>query len=71
MQPEPPRNRQWINLGRLPPRGLVTMPVQLAMMDAANRDSELVTDFAAERAWLGKAQMVRIRRRTAAHQAGL
>src|ERR1019366_10544298 len=69
--PEPARNRQRIDLGLLPPRGLVTMTVQLAMMDTAHRDSELVADFAPERAWLGKAQMVGVCGRTAAHQAGL
>ena len=69
--PEPARDRQRIDLGLLPPRGLVTMPVQLSMVDTAHRDSELVTDFAPERAGLGKAQMMGICGRTAAHQAGL
>jgi hypothetical protein len=58
-------------LNLLPPRGLVTMPVQLAMMDTAHGDSELVADFTAERARLGKAQMVGVCGKTAAHQAGL
>ena len=47
------------------------MPVQLAVMDAAHRNGELVADLAAERPRLGKAQMVGIGRRAAAHQAGL
>ena len=47
------------------------MPVQLAMMDTANWNRELVADLAAERAWLGEAQVVGICGRTAAHQAGL
>ena len=47
------------------------MTVQLSVVDTAHRDSELVTDFAPERARLGKAQMVGICGRTAAHQAGL
>jgi hypothetical protein len=47
------------------------MPVQLTMMDTAHRDSELVADLTAQRAGLGKAQMVSICGQTAAHQAGL
>jgi hypothetical protein len=47
------------------------MTVQLSVVDTAHRDSELVTDFAPERAWLSKAQMVGVCGRTAAHQAGL
>ena len=47
------------------------MPVQLAVMDAAYRDGELVADLAAERPRLGKTQMVSIGRRPAAHYAGL
>ena len=47
------------------------MTVQLSVVDTAHRDSELVADFAPERARLGKAQMVGICGRTAAHQAGL
>ena len=47
------------------------MPVQLAVMDTAHWDGELVADFATERAWLGKAKMVGVCGRTAAHQAGL
>ena len=47
------------------------MTVQLSVVDTAHRDSELVTDFAPERAGLGKAQMMGICGRTAAHQAGL
>jgi hypothetical protein len=43
------------------------MPVQLAMMDTAHRDGELVADFATERAWLGEAQMVGVCGRTAAY----
>jgi hypothetical protein len=40
--PEPARDRQRIDLRHLPPCGLVTMPAELAMMDTARRDSELV-----------------------------
>ena len=71
MQPEPARDRQRIDLGLLPPRGFVTMPVQLSMVDTAHWDSEFVADLAAQRAWLGKAQMVGVCGQTAANQAGL
>src|SRR3984957_18338335 len=71
MLPEHARDRQRIDLGLLPPRGFVTMPVQLSMVDTAHRDGELVADLAPKRAWLGKAQMVGVCGQTAAHQAGL
>ena len=41
------------------------------MMAAAERHRELVADLAAERARLRKTQMMRIRRRATANQAGL
>ena len=47
------------------------MPVQLAVMQAAYRDGELVADLAAERPRLGKTQMVGISGRSAANHAGL
>src|ERR1700733_14010402 len=50
MQPKPARDRQRINLGLLPPRGFVTMPVQLSMVDTAHRNGELVADPSA-RGW--------------------
>ena len=36
------------------------MPVKLAMMKATNRNRVLIADFAAQRAWLRKAKMVRV-----------
>ena len=41
------------------------------MVDAAERDRELVTDFEAERARLHEAQMMGITGLATAHQAGL
>jgi hypothetical protein len=43
------------------------MPVQLAVMDPAKRDSELIADLAAERRRLGKTQMMSVRGRAPAH----
>jgi hypothetical protein len=54
-----------------PPRSLVAVPVQLAMVEAANRDGEFVADFASERARLGKTKMMRFGRGAATHDAGL
>jgi hypothetical protein len=45
------------------------MPVQLAVVEATDRNGELVADFAAERPRLSKTQMVGVGRRAAAHQA--
>jgi hypothetical protein len=47
------------------------MPVQLAVMKAANRHSELIAHLASERRFLRKAQVVGIRGRPATYQAGL
>jgi hypothetical protein len=33
--PKSERNRHWIDIGFVPPRALVTLPVKLAMMDPA------------------------------------
>ena len=45
--------------------------MQLVMMEAAQGNRELVADPAPERARLRKAQMVRVGRRAAAHDAWL
>jgi hypothetical protein len=45
--------------------------VQLAVMGAAERDGELVTDLLSQPAGLGKAQVMRIAGVPAAHQAWL
>jgi hypothetical protein len=43
-----------------PPNCLVAIAMELAMMAATEGYGELVADFAAERALLGEAQMMRI-----------
>jgi hypothetical protein len=45
--------------------------MQLAVMEPADRDDELVADSASESARLGKREVVRVRRHTAAHKARL
>ena len=69
--PQRKRKRHWIDLETHPPRGLITMPVKLAMMKATNRNRVLVADFAAQRTRLRKAKMMRIGRFAAAHDARL
>src|SRR3954468_11784043 len=54
-----------------PPNPLVTMSVNLAMMQAAYRHGELVAHLETQRARLGKAQVVRIARAAAAHKTRL
>jgi hypothetical protein len=54
-----------------PPGGFIAAAVDLAVVAAAQRDSELVADLAAECSALCKAQVVWIRGLPAAHQAGL
>jgi len=69
--PQPIRDRQRFDFDTPPPRSLVTVPVQLAMVGPTQGDGKLITDFAAERPRLSKTQMVGIGRCAAAHQAGL
>ena len=45
--------------------------MQLPVMEPADWDDELVAHSASERPWLGKREVVRVRRHAAAHQAGL
>jgi hypothetical protein len=45
--PQPVRDWQWVDLDPSPLGGLVTLPVQLAMVDTAYRDNELVADLEA------------------------
>ena len=56
--PEPERNRQRIDVERGPPRPLVTLPVKLAMVDAAQRHRELIRYPAAECARLREPKVV-------------
>jgi hypothetical protein len=45
--------------------------MQIAVMRAAERHGELVTDLQAKRAWLRKAEVMRIGRLAATDEAGL
>jgi hypothetical protein len=69
--PEPQRNWQRIDAELLPPCSLITRAMKLAVMDPANRHGELVAHSASKRARLGKREVMRIRRRAAAHKASL
>jgi len=51
-----------LNLDRRPPRCLIAMPVKLAMMQPANRNGKFIADLSPERARLGKAQVMWVRR---------
>ena len=55
----------------LPPSGFIAVTMNFAMISPAERDRELVADFAAERAVLRKAQVVGIARLTTADQTAL
>src|SRR5215467_4528519 len=69
--PEPERHWERINLELLPPCGLITGAMKLAVMDPANRDSELVAHSVSKRTRLGKREVMRIRRQAAAHKTRL
>ena len=71
MLPEPQCDRKRIDVEFLPPCGLITRPMKLAMMDAANRDGELVADSVSKCTRLGKREVMRIRRYSPTHQARL
>ena len=58
--PELKGERNWINFVGLPPSRLVAFAVEFSVVEAAERNGELVADPAAEGARLGKAQMMRI-----------
>ena len=60
-----------IDPGFAPPSGLITMTMKLAVMTTTERHGELVTDLAAERPVLGKAQVMGVARFTTADQTSL
>jgi hypothetical protein len=60
-----------IKLDRFPPCRFVAPAMEHKMVGTAKRNHELVTDPAAQRARLGKSQMVGVRRPPSAQQAGL
>jgi hypothetical protein len=69
--PKGKRDRHGIDIDPLPPCRLITVPVKLAMVEATNRNRELVADLAAQSTRLRKAKMMWIRRFAAAHHARL
>jgi len=60
-----------IDVEVLPPCGLITRAMKLAMMDPANRDGEFVAHSIPKPTRLGKREVMRIRRYAAAHKTGL
>lgn len=62
---------QRVNTDPRPPRGLIAIGVQIAVMKSAYGDGEFVADFAAECARLGKANVMRFGRHPAADNARL
>jgi hypothetical protein len=60
-----------IDLVGLPPRGFVTASVQRAMVTPAQRDGVLVAHSTADSPWLSEAEMMGVRRPSAADQAWL
>jgi len=68
LMPELEGERNRINFVCVPPSRLVAPAVEFAVMGATEGNGEFVTDPTAEGARLGKAQMMRVRRRTTAHK---
>ena len=48
LKPEEPGSGERIDAGFAPPRGFIAMAVELTMMPAAERDSELIAHLAAK-----------------------
>src|SRR5262249_46535217 len=69
--PKPERDRHGIDVDAAPPCGLVPLAVELAMVDPAKRNRELIRDSAAERARLRKPNVVSFARLAPAHSARL
>src|SRR6516225_8923132 len=65
------RNGQWIDPLALPPGALVAAPVQLPMVQPADRDGEAVAHFSPHRPLLRELDVMGIRRGAAADQARL
>ncbi len=60
--PKPVSVSDWLNAHVLPPPLFITNAMKCAMMRGAKGNYPFVTDLAAEGAWLGKAQVVRVAR---------
>ena len=58
--PEPERNWKRINVDLAPPCGLIPLAMNLAVVDATQRDRELVTDPAPQRTRLDVAEVMRV-----------
>src|SRR5215475_16163088 len=71
LPPELPGDLDRVDAGRLPPGLLIAGAMDRAVMRAAERDSEFVARFAAERPWLQVAKMMRIGLFAAAYEARL
>ena len=71
LQPQSARRIGWIDTGLVPPRRFIATAMNLAMVSTTERDRELIADLAAERRYLGKAQMMGIGGAAAADQARL
>ena len=69
-EPQRSRGAARIKPELLPPRRFIPVTMHFTMMSAAQRNRELVTDLAAERPVLGKAQVMGIAGLTSADQAG-
>ena len=68
--PQPERDRNGSDVDP-PPRRLVAIATQFAMMCATDGDRVFVADLSSERAGLGVSKMMRVGRRAAAHDARL
>jgi hypothetical protein len=62
-------DREWVDPSRLPPQRLVAGAVELAVVQAAERNGELVADLASKGELLGEAHVVRLARLAPANQA--
>ena len=71
LSPQRKRNGQGFDTGFSPPCGLVTVSVDLTVMEPADGHNELVADLSAERTGLGEAQVMWVGRGATAQEAGL
>ena len=69
--PQFERNGQRIDADADPPRGLVPVTVQFAVMEPADGDRVLVADLSPEGSGLGEAEMMRFGRAASAYNARL
>ena len=71
LYPKASGDLQGIDPEIFPPGLLVARLMQLPVMTPTERHREFIADLQAERPWLGKAQMMRIRRLSSADQTWL